>query len=97
MRRGRADSAAANLSCAASFEWLAGGRMFRFRHDSVEPAQATSNAGAVNEFHATGHYWLCERCANVYTLHFEPGWGIRLVPLWPELPAAENHMHLPAR
>jgi hypothetical protein len=87
----------ANPSCAASFEWLAGGRLFRFRRDSLEPVHAGANDGSVNESAATGHFWLCERCSNVYTLHFDPARGVTIVPLWPELPAAENHMHLPAR
>lgn len=87
----------ANPSCAASFEWLAGGRLFRFRRDSIEAVHATADAGGVNESGATSHFWLCERCSNVYTLHFDPARGVMIVPLWPELPAAENHMHLPAR
>jgi len=86
----------ANPSCAASFEWLAGGRMFRFRRDSGKPEQAASHLGGMSDSHAIGHYWLCEHCSRVYTLHFEPGRGITLIPLWPELAAAEEHMHLPA-
>ena len=87
----------ANPSCAASFEWLAGGKLFRFPRDSREAAQAAGEASGRKNFHASGHYWLCEHCSNVYTLHFEPGRGVTIVPLWPELPAAGNHMHLPAR
>ena len=87
----------ANPSCAASFEWLAGGRLFRFRRDSLEPVHAATADGSVNESAVTSHFWLCEHCSNVYTLHFDPARGVTIVPLWPELPAAENHMHLPAR
>jgi hypothetical protein len=86
----------ANPSCAASFEWLAGGKLFRFQRDSSEPDPAAAGAAA-NGAHGTGHYWLCERCSNVYTLRSDPVRGITIVPLWPELPAAETHMHLPAR
>jgi len=87
----------ANPNCAASFEWLAGGKLFRFPRDWREPAQATGEASGRKDSHASGHYWLCERCSNVYTLYFVPSRGVTIVPLWPELPAAENHMHLPAR
>jgi hypothetical protein len=86
----------ANPSCAASFEWLAGGKLFRFQRDSGESDQGAAG-GAGSGFHGRGHYWLCERCSNVYTLRLEPVRGITIVPLWPELPAAETHMHLPAR
>jgi hypothetical protein len=86
----------ANPSCAASFEWLAGGRLFRFRRDSGEAVHGGAQGNGTSNSHAIGHYWLCERCSNVYTLHFEPGRGVTLAPLWPELRAAEYDMHLPA-
>lgn len=86
----------ANPSCAASFEWLAGGKLFRFQRDSSEPDQDAAGSPA-NGSHGAGHYWLCERCSNIYTLRSDPVRGIAIVPLWPELPAAETHMHLPAR
>ena len=86
----------ANPSCAASFEWLAGGKLFRFPRDSkqVDPTNQ-STASAIHP-HSTGHFWLCEHCANVYTLQYEPGRGVVIRPLWPRLPAAENSMPLPA-
>jgi hypothetical protein len=87
----------ANPHCAASFEWLAGGKLFRFPRDSRELVQAAGEAGSGKDSHASGHYWLCERCSNVYTLQFENGRVVTIVLLWPELAAAENHMHLPAR
>jgi hypothetical protein len=43
-----------------------------------------------------GHFWLCERCSNVYTLNYQPHRGIVILPLWPELPPAKNEMHLPS-
>lgn len=85
----------ANPSCAASFEWLAGGRIFRFRRDAGAPNQST--ASTVGGGAATASYWLCDHCSNVYTLHYDSDRGIQIVPLWPELPAAEEHMQLPAR
>src|ERR1700682_3052696 len=86
----------ANPSCAASFEWLAGGRLFRFRRDSRDLAPAGGGDTGGRDSHRIGHFWLCERCSNVYTLHFEPERGVAITPLWPELPAASNDMHLPS-
>ncbi len=80
----------ANPSCAAAFEWLAGGRLFRFPRESGELGPSASGS------HPIGHFWLCERCSNVYTLHYERGRGVVILPLWPELPAAKTNMHLPA-
>ena len=52
----------ANPSCAPSFEWLAGGKLFRFHRNSSESDQAAAGA---NGSHGTGHYWPCERCSNI--------------------------------
>ncbi len=87
----------ANPSCAASFEWLAGGKLFRFQQGSIEPATGSSNGAVRTNSHSSAHFWLCEHCSNVYTLRFDALRGMTIVPLWPELPAAEEHMHLPAR
>ncbi len=86
----------ANPSCAVSFDWLAGGKLFRFprKHRGLASSDG-KNAGA-NGSHPIGHFWLCEHCSNVYTLQLQPGRGVVILPLWPELPAAENQMHLPA-
>jgi hypothetical protein len=87
----------ANPSCAASFEWLAGGRLFRFQRDAKAPAPAAyGNNHMASDFHATGHFWLCEKCSMVYTLQFEPGHGVVIRLLWPELPAAKEEMRLSA-
>ncbi len=86
----------ANPSCAASFEWMAGGRMFRFRRDSRETLPGGGGDAAAGAAHPIGHFWLCERCSNIYMLRHEPGRGVMIHPLWPELPPAKNDMHLPA-
>jgi hypothetical protein len=85
----------ANPSCAASFEWLSGGRLFRFRRDSTQHAPAEGTNAGASHSHPVGHFWLCERCSSVYRLDYEPGRGVVILPLWPALPAAENKMHLP--
>ena len=87
----------ANPNCAVSFEWNAGGKLFRFPLDSHEPVQAEGEISGRKDARPLGHFWLCEGCSNVYTLHFEPGRGVTVVPLWPELHTTEIHMHLPAR
>jgi hypothetical protein len=86
----------ANPSCAAAFEWVGGGRLFRFHRNVVEPASYGGNAASAPDSHPIGHFWLCERCSNIYTLHYQEGRGVVIRTLWPELPAAENKMHLPA-
>ena len=87
----------ANPSCAASFDWFAGGRLFRFPRgaDGQVPA-AYANDPMARDFHTTAHFWLCEKCSSVYTLQQEPGHGVVIRPLWPELPAAKEEMRLPA-
>jgi len=86
----------ANPSCAVSFDWLTGGKLFRFPREHGGLAPTNGNNASANGSHPIGHFWLCERCSNVYTLHFEAGRGVAILPLWPELPAAKDHMHLPA-
>jgi len=86
----------ANPSCAASFEWLAGGKLFRFRRESGQHIPTDGNYAGASESHPVGHFWLCERCSNVYRLDYVPGRGVVILPLWPKLPAAKNEMHLPS-
>jgi hypothetical protein len=86
----------ANPSCAASFDWLGGGRLFRFpRH--IRPAHSTgSDDTAAANPNPIGHFWLCEHCANIYTLKDEPSRGVVIAPLRPELPPASPDMRLPS-
>lgn len=86
----------ANPSCAASFDWLAGGKLFRFQREHRELAPTDGMDGNSNGSHPIGHFWLFERCSSVYTLRYEPGRGVAITPLWLELPAAKNFAHLPA-
>ena len=86
----------ANPSCAASFDWLAGGKLFRFARERSGAAHNEGKDLSASGSHATGHFWLCEQCSNVYRLDYVPGRGVVILPLWPELPAAKDNMHLPA-
>jgi hypothetical protein len=85
----------ANPSCAASFDWVSGGKLFRFPRSHHESSPTEGQDTVARASQPIGHFWLCERCTNVYTLQYQPGRGVVILPLWPELPAAENNMHLP--
>lgn len=86
----------ANPSCAAAFEWLAGGKMFRFSRQGSEFSHGDGREHGANGSHPIAHFWLCERCSNIYTLKHEPNRGVSILPLWPQLPAAKDELHLPA-
>jgi hypothetical protein len=86
----------ANPSCAASFDWLGGGRLFRFDRSANLTAPEGTTIDSHRNAHPIGHFWLCERCSNVYTLRQDAERGIIIAPLWPQLPPAEQHMHLPS-
>src|ERR1035437_5300292 len=83
-----------NPSCPASFNWLDGCRLFRFsRETAVERTPDGSIRGSGNG-HRVEHFWLCEKCSHIYTLEYRQDQGVLIRLLWPQLPAAENDMHL---
>ena len=85
----------ANPTCVATFEWLAGGKLFRFhRNSETTPGNAGSRRPVDNSHHVE-HFWLCERCAHVYTLTYDPERDVSIRLLWPVLPAAQEHLQLP--
>lgn len=84
-----------NPSCAGIFDWVAGGRLFRFQRDPESFSVGNERTERFVNDHHVEHFWLCERCAHIYTLAYEPGRGVLIRLLWPELPAAENRMRLP--
>lgn len=84
----------ANPSCAAAFEWMAGGKLFRFHRQSGNAEEGTASHASPS--HRMEHFWLCERCSTMYTLNYQPGQGVKIVSLWPQLPAAKSSMHLPS-
>jgi len=86
----------ANPACASAFDWLAGGKLFRFHREPSSLTEVDGHQDRPGKSHRIEHFWLCERCSLVYTLGYEPGRGVLIRALWPELPAAENEMHLPA-
>ena len=79
----------ANNACREGFVYHAGGIFFRFSKGNIKPSleqPATSETGNV---HHVEHYWLCPRCARIYTLVHVEGAGVILRPLWMEQPIAE--------
>lgn len=50
--------------------------------------------GRGDKCHHVEHFWLCERCSQIFTLEYKEGKGVSIRPLWPALPAAEEDMHL---
>jgi hypothetical protein len=83
----------ANPACPTVFHWLIGGKFFRFS-DSHSGSCAGKTDGKSKDVSTCAgscikHYWLCEKCCNVFTLtHKEPA-GVILALLWTELPEAE--------
>jgi len=80
-----------NPSCVTAFEWLGGGKLFRFHRDDEPDGTLNGQSGLS---HHVEHFWLCERCAHIFTLEYRNGQGVSIRLLWPELPAAEDRMHL---
>lgn len=81
----------ANPACPTAFRWTGGGKFFRFRPDPVSASESNSTADSPCGIHGVRHYWLCERCSDVFTLIYDEGSGVMLKVLWPELPAGETH------
>ena len=63
----------ANQSCFVAFSWHDGGRLFRFRPDSA----GSESQNALGPRHVR-HYWLCESCAQTFTLNYEESQGVIL-------------------
>ena len=85
----------ANPACPTAFHWTGAGKFFRFRPDPAPAGEANSSADSPTGVHGIKHYWLCERCSNVFTLVYDDQCGVVLKVLWPELPVtAEPHKAL---
>lgn len=79
----------ANPACPTAFHWTGGGKFFRFRPETVSSQANEPDTDAPAGIHGVRHYWLCERCTQVFTLVYDPDFGVVLKALWPELCAAE--------
>ncbi len=80
----------ANPACPTAFHWLQGGRFFRFSTAKNEECSTEHAHDAECKNHCVKHYWLCEKCAGVFTLTHEEGEGVMVKLLWPELPGTKS-------
>lgn len=67
----------ANPACPTCFHWKKGGKFFRFRQEQVNELVDSTMAGPPN-LHQVEHFWLCRRCAEMFTLVYVPGQEIVL-------------------
>jgi hypothetical protein len=86
----------ANPACPTAFHWTGGGKFFRFRPDPISDIGRNSSSSSPCGVHGLRHYWLCERCSQVFTLVYHEECGVVLKVLWPELTAADTHKELSA-
>jgi len=89
----RLDPKCANPACPIVFHWLIGGKFFRFPDKPCGPCATKTNASPAAEKkcdgHCVKHFWLCERCSNVFGLAYQKPEGVILKLLRNELPEAE--------
>lgn len=85
----------ANPACPTSFNWLGGGKFFRFRPDDVTRDSNHRGSDSPNNLHGVKHFWLCEGCSHVFTLVYDGESGVVLKSRWPELPLTEARKELP--
>jgi len=86
----------ANPACPTAFHWLAGGKFLRFRTREKDQIADRPAPDAPKNLHDVKHFWLCERCARIFTLVHDAQQGIVLRLLWPELPLAEPRKEVSA-
>jgi len=73
----------ANSQCSKPFLRLREGKLFVVEAGQPNPSEPESPPflQARQPNRRVERYWLCDQCAAVWTLIFEPRQGIRLVPL----------------
>jgi hypothetical protein len=89
----RIDPKCANPACPIVFHWLIGGKFFRFSDRECGACAGKTNSAPSGEEkcggHCVKHFWLCERCSDVFTLAYCKPDGVILKLLRAELPEAE--------
>jgi hypothetical protein len=86
----------ANPACPTAFRWLAGGKFFRFRPETVACHPKDKGAPSLLGISGVEHFWLCDRCSHLFTLVFEEDEGVVLKVLYPALSPAEQPKELTA-
>ena len=84
----------ANHACPTAFRWLAGGKFFRFRPESVSALSGDKGATSPLGISGVEQFWLCERCSHIFTLAFDEDQGVVLKVRSPELLAVEDPKQL---
>jgi hypothetical protein len=84
----------ANPACPTAFRWLAGGKFFRFRPESVASHPEDKGSPSLLGISGVEHFWLCEHCSHIFTLAFDDNEGVILKLLYPVLLAAEHSKRL---
>ena len=84
----------ANPACPTAFRWTRGGKFFRFRPNPASQSVNSSETEAPHGIHGVRHYWLCERCSQIFTLVYDDQCGVALKVVWPELPLEETKKEL---
>jgi len=74
-------SQCANTSCCKPFLKLREGKLFLVETDRIGKTAGPPFIRAKQTQRLVEHYWLCDECAAMWTLIFDPGRGIALVPL----------------
>jgi hypothetical protein len=85
----------ANPACVKTFDWLGGGRLFRFHRNPEQLLGGDETTDHLTNSHHVEHFWLCERCSHIFTLTYEPARGVLIRQLWPQLSAGEKRLELP--
>jgi len=68
----------ANPACHTAFQWWGGGRFFRFRPDATDEGNSLLSPSNAPERPRARHYWLCQRCSQIFTLVFDESLGVVL-------------------
>jgi hypothetical protein len=79
----------ANPACPTGFHWLIGGKFFRFSEPQCQDCRNRAEIESKTNHHCVKHFWLCEKCSNIFTLAYDDGKGVMLKPQWKELPLKE--------
>ena len=69
----------ANPDCENTFRQLNQGKLFLVETGPALASNARNWRSKLSR--QVEHFWLCDRCAQLFTLSFEKGRGIMIVPL----------------
>ncbi|MBA3916515.1 MAG: hypothetical protein H0X25_22255 [Acidobacteriales bacterium] len=68
----------ANASCSNRFRRLSDGKLFQVESERFQPAL---EGGGRKSARRVEHFWLCTDCCSQWTLSFESGRGVTVLPL----------------